>query len=356
MGLLYTNLKIFHHKEKIDSLYRENPYILSPVHVRIKPTNICNHNCKYCAYRSDSLQLGKDMVENDSIPKEKMFEIIDDLAEMKIGAVTFSGGGEPFCYKYFLDVVKKLSLTDIQFASLTNGSRLKGEIAEIFAHKGSWIRVSMDGWNDESYSTYRNIKPGAFSSLLKNMEEFKKISGGCLLGVSIIVDKKNSDHLYELIKKLKNTGADSVKISPCIIFNDGKENNLYHRSIFKKVKESAERAVSDFHDDSFEIYDSYHLLDEKFQKNYDWCPYLQILPVIGADSNIYSCQDKAYNLENGFIGSVKEERFKDFWFNNKSKFFTINPTLHCNHYCVANQKNQLILEYLNAHKKHLAFV
>ena len=99
---------------------------------------------------------------------------------------------------------KGLSLTDIQFASLTNGSRLKGEIAEIFAHKGSWIRVSMDGWNDESYSTYRNIKPGAFSSLLKNMEEFKKISGGCLLGVSIIVDKKNSDHLYELIKKLKN--------------------------------------------------------------------------------------------------------------------------------------------------------
>ncbi len=79
MGLLYSKLKIFHYKEKIDSLHSSSPDILPPVHVRIKPTNICGHNCYYCAYKVDNLQLGQDMATRDSIPANKMMEIIDDL-------------------------------------------------------------------------------------------------------------------------------------------------------------------------------------------------------------------------------------------------------------------------------------
>ena len=45
------------------------------------------------------------------IPKDKMMEIIDDLVEMKVKAVTFSGGGEPFCYPHFTETLKKLSTT-----------------------------------------------------------------------------------------------------------------------------------------------------------------------------------------------------------------------------------------------------
>jgi radical SAM protein with 4Fe4S-binding SPASM domain len=96
------------------------------------------------------------------------------------------------------------------------------------------------------------------------------------------------------------------------------------------------------------MFDSYHELDDKFNKEYDWCPYLQVLPVIGADLNIYPCQDKAYNLDEGLIGSIKNQSFKDFWFSSKENFFKINPSKVCNHHCVANSKNKLVLEYLNA--------
>ena len=36
------------------------------------------------------------MVARDFIPKAKMMEIIDDLVDMGVKAVTFSGGGDPF--------------------------------------------------------------------------------------------------------------------------------------------------------------------------------------------------------------------------------------------------------------------
>jgi MoaA/NifB/PqqE/SkfB family radical SAM enzyme len=188
------------------------------------------------------------------------------------------------------------------------------------------------------------------------MELFKKLEGKCELGVSLIVDKDNATHIHDFIKKIKSVDANSIKISPCIISNDSKENNDYHKSIFNVVKDQVCRAMSDFADKDFEIFDSYHLLEEKFSKSYEWCPYQQVLPVIGADLNIYPCQDKAYNLNEGLIGFIKNQSFKKFWFSDKNNFFKINPSIVCDHHCVANEKNKIILEYLNSDKRHLEFV
>jgi len=356
MGSLYTKLKIFHYQHKLDSLGAEVDDIAPPVHIRIKPTNVCNHRCRYCAYRAADLQLGKDMVGKDFIPREKMLEIIDDLEQMGVQAVTFSGGGEPFCYPYLAEAVRKLAGTAIRFAALTNGSLLEGELAEIFAERATWLRVSMDGWDDESYARYRGVKVGEFSRVLGNMEDFKRLGGGCFLGVSLIVDEENWSEIFNFTRRLKGTGVDSVKISPCVVSNDGAENNRYHQPFFDRAKELARLAVSELADDGFEIFDAYHSLAETFVKEYRWCPYLQILPVIGADMNVYSCQDKAYNLDEGLLGSIKQQRFRDFWYGDKEKFFRIDPAVHCNHHCVANDKNRLVLDYLAADAEHLGFV
>ena len=356
MSLLYTKMKIFHYKEKIDSLPVSVDNIMPPLHIRIKPTNVCNHNCSYCAYRMENLQLGKDMVVKDYIPEEKMREIISDIIEMGVKAVTFSGGGEPFCYPFLLESVKKLSGSSVKFAALTNGSKLEGEIAEYFASYGTWLRISLDGWDDESYSSYRGVPRGEFTKVFRNISNFNKMKGRCILGGVVIVDKKNYAHIYDLVERLKNAGVNGVKIAPCLISNNAKENNDYHSPIFNDVKELISQIVDDLEDKDFDIFDSYHEQLDTFNKKYSWCPYLQINPVIGADQNVYACHDKAYNLDNGLLGTIKDVRFKDFWFSDKSKFFRISPVKDCNHHCVVNEKNKLILEYLNADREHLEFV
>jgi len=349
-------MKIFHYMDKIDSLPADRDTILPPTHIRIKPTNVCGHNCWYCAYKSSDLQLGKDMNERDFIPREKMIEIINDLDDMDVKAVTFSGGGDPFYYPHLAEAIKKLSETEIAFAALSNGSRLKGEIAELFSTYGTWLRISLDGWDDKSYSEYRGVKEGEFTRVMENIRNFKRLSGSCYLGAVVIVDHKNASHVYELISMLQDAGADSVKISPGIVNNNGEENNEYHRRIFDSVKTQSKEAVEKMARNGFEIFDSYHLLDDKFKKDYSWCPYIQILPIIGADQNVYSCQDKAYNLDCGLIGSIRDQSFKSFWFSGKEKFFTIDPSRHCDHHCVSNSKNRLIIDYLNSDEKHLGFV
>ncbi|MCP4602602.1 MAG: radical SAM protein [Proteobacteria bacterium] len=358
MKKIYTKTKIFHFPDKLAALPRNSGRIEAPVHVRIKPTNICNHRCKYCAYSDSTLdKFGKDFGRNNlSIPHEKMVEIVDDIIAMDVKAVTFSGGGEPFVYSHFLETIRKLAESPVKFASLTNGSRLKGELAEIFAHHGTWLRVSIDGWDDESYSSYRNVRIGSFSNVMGNMERFKKLGGGCYLGVSLIVDKENASHIHEFLCRMKTIGVDSVKISPCLVSDDHGATNIYHRPFFMRVREQLEKSISELNDDTFEILDAYNELNDKYEKDYKWCPYVQLLPVIGADLNVYSCPDKAYNLGKGVVGSIKNQRFKDFWFLEKDKFFEINPSADCRHHCEKNVMNRLVLEYLYSNRDHGMFV
>ncbi|HEB72458.1 MAG TPA: radical SAM protein [Nitrospirae bacterium] len=356
MEKLYSKMKIFHYKEKLDSLAKDTENITGPIHIRIKPTNICAHHCVYCAYRSDNLQLGKDMSRKDSIPREKMLEIIDDCEKMGVRAITFSGGGDPFYYPHLFETVTKLSATSIKFAALTNGSRLKGDLAEIFAEHGAWLRVSIDGWDDESYSKYRGVRNGEFTNVMNNIAAFKKLRGACYIGGVIIVNNANFNHIFELTSRLKNVGANTVKISPCIVGDNGPKNNEYHKVFYEQAKEQIRKATEELLEPGFEIYDSYHLLEEKFNKDYRWCPYLQILPVIGADCNVYSCQDKAYNFNGGLLGCIKNQRFMDFWFEDKSRFYKIDPLKHCDHHCVSNDKNKFIIDYLETDNGHMAFV
>jgi MoaA/NifB/PqqE/SkfB family radical SAM enzyme len=356
MGLLYTKMKVFHYKDKLDSLPLHVPEVLPPLHVRVKPTNLCNHNCWYCAYRRENLQLGKDMAAKDQIPREKMLEIVEDFAEMGVRAVTFSGGGEPLCYPHLAETLHSLASEGIRFAALTNGSRLQGEIADLFAHRGTWVRVSMDGWDGPSYARCRRVAEKEFSRVMGNLEAFKKLGGDCYLGIIVIVDEHNAPHVYEMIRQIRDTGADSVKVSPCIVSNDSEESNAYHRPYFSLVAGQIDRALMDFADERFEVFNSYGEQLTTFQKSYNWCPYIQINPVIGADLNVYSCHDKAYNLDEGLICSIRRQRFRDAWLADKSQFFRINPRKCCSHHCVVNDKNRMILEYLDTDPDHAMFV
>lgn len=351
----YSKMKILHYQDKLYSLPGDEGRALPPIHVRVKPQNACNHNCSYCAYRLESLSVGKDMSVRDRMPREKLLELIDDFIEMGVKAVTFSGGGEPFLYPHLAEAAAKLAASPLSFAALTNGSRLEGEAAAIFAASATWVRVSIDGYDDASYTHYRRVEHGEFSRVMGNMAAFKRLGGPCHLGLSMIVDDFNAGHIFALARQVKDIGVDSLKISPCITRNVGAENDAYHRSFHELARAQIERVKAELEDARFEIFDAYHQLDARFEKNYSWCPNIQILPVVGADLNVYCCQDKAYNNE-GILGSIKDVRFKDFWYADKARFFRIDPSRQCSHHCVASAKNKLILEFLGSRGEHAGFV
>lgn len=354
MVILYSHLKFLRFTEQLSALRQGT--VAAPVHIRIKPTNRCNHNCWYCAYRFDDLKLGEDMNEADAIPEDKMMEIIDDVVAMGVKAVTFSGGGEPLLYRPLPDVIERLAAGGVKVATLTNGANLKGRVAEALARHATWVRISIDAWDDDSYVKSRGARPGEFTRLLENMRAFVATGTSCTLGVSLIIGENNHDRIVDVCRILKDVGVNHVKLSGAVVGNTGADNNAYHRRFAETANVQISQALK-LCDDRFQVINHYHELEERFDKSYTTCPFLQFLTVIGADQTVYTCQDKAYTRD-GVLGSIRDRSFKDFWFSeeNRAKLRGFDPSRLCGHHCVSHAKNLAILDYLSLDPEHGAFV
>jgi len=353
MSRKYSDFKFLEFPEIIASL--KDKKVCPPVHVRIKPTNVCNHDCWYCAYHSSGLQLGDQMTYRDVIPFDKMSEIADDIIEMGVKAVTFSGGGEPLLYKKLPEIIEKLHNGGVKVATLTNGANLKGAMATAFQKYGTWVRISLDGYDDKSYAEARNIKNGEFTKLLENIKKFKSVKSNCVLGCSFIVGNSNYKEVFNVCKLLKDAGVDHVKISGVVVGNTPDDNNKYHSKIKKVVTEQIDKS-NKISDSNFSVINHYHDLEDRFEKSYEICPFILYRPVIGADCNVYTCQDKAYT-DSGKLGNITNIRFKEFWSSdeNRKAVYNINPSLDCNHHCISHSKNEVINELLSIDPEHLPF-
>jgi sulfatase maturation enzyme AslB (radical SAM superfamily) len=354
--LVYSNLKIFQQSKKLDAITEGR--FTAPIYIRLKPTNICNHSCWYCGYQANpDMSMGDDIDLRDVIPHDKLNELCDDFIKLGVKAVTFTGGGEPLVYPKIDLFLDKLLNHNIKVAVITNGANLKGRIASSLAGKASWVRVSMDGWDNQSYIKYRKTKDGEFDKIIENIKNFSTIKGKTKLSISYNVDKDNHDKVYEIAKLMKSIGAETLKFTGCVIYDDLLKNINYHKEFSKLTSQLIEKAKKDFESDGFEIQNVYSIQNERYKKNYHRCFFSEYLTVIGADMNVYACHDKAYTKQ-GLLGSIKDTSFYDFWLKGDAQaaIKKIDPSIHCTHHCTADQKNKFLSEYMSIDDDHSDFV
>ena len=150
----YSSLKIFGHLEEIQKV--RNGKRVAPIYIRIKPTNLCNQNCYYCHYKNPYLTLDQ-YVPADEIKREKMLEIVRDMKDIGVKAVTFSGGGEPLLYPYIEETMEAVLDAGIDLSIITNGTLLTGRKAELLS-QAKWVRISLESGCAETYSKIRDRK------------------------------------------------------------------------------------------------------------------------------------------------------------------------------------------------------
>ena len=361
MSRLYTQSKVFHFEDKLRALREDR--VTPPVHIRLKPENRCNHDCWWCCYRTSSLLMNEKMDEADRIPREKMREIADDIVAMAVRAVTFSGGGEPLIYPWFVETVQRLVEGGVKIAVLTNGSALSGETARLLAERASWVRVSMDGMEGPSYERSRRAPAREADRICANIEAFAGLSGRqCVLGVNYVVTRENHGDTVPFLRRMKALGADHVKVCEAVVGVTFEENRAYVADFIGPLRDAVGEAKEALDDESFRVVDKLIDPDDEnlarsYQKDYRRCVFAECLTVIAADLNVYTCQDKAYT-EAGLLGSLEETSFGDLWASkqNRARLRAVDPSRHCHHHCVAHDKNLLLLDYLEARPDHLDFI
>lgn len=350
----YSNLKIFAHAQQLNDIGEGKR--IAPIYVRIKPTNYCNHKCYYCSYADSVLGLRDSVNRQDQISWEKMKEIVADLADMGVKAVTFSGGGEPLVYPYIIETMQRILDAGIDLSIITNGQLLKDERAEVLAN-AKWVRVSFDSANADTYSKVRQLPLEAFDEVCNNIKNFSKIKqDNCELGINFVVNHENAAQIYDMAKMVRDLGVNHIKYTARVT----KDLFEYHEPFKQSVIEQIHRAKTELENERFRIIDKYEGDFDSalvFHRCYDKCYINKIFTVIAADSKVYFCHDKAY-VKDGVVGDLSKQSFKDLWFSEESKrmYQEFNPQIECNHHCVYDDRNELLNTFYGLDRNHINFI
>jgi MoaA/NifB/PqqE/SkfB family radical SAM enzyme len=347
--------------DKIAQLRNGEQIVPKQVHFII--SDLCNQDCHFCAYRSSTgmttEQFGADtgkgftMNPNRMIESGKACEILNDMAELGVKAVQFTGGGEPTVHPDHLLLFAHAQALGMQTSLVTNGARLREGWEGVF-NKMAWIRVSVDAGKPETYGRVRRVPPSQYGRTIDNIERMGRVlPPSCLFGAGFVVTRENYKEIFEGCLNLKHAGVSYVRL--CAMFST--DGPAYYEGIYKEIKGRIAGAKA-LEDDEFKIVDLFgdRISDlREHSPDYSFCGYQQFVTYIGGNLKVYRCCTTSYTAH-GEVGDLSDKTFKQ-WFTSERKNgrYAEFDARTCA-VCQFNGQNRVINYLLETEPIHVDFV
>lgn len=307
--MIYSNLKAIHHRDRIEELRQGR--LIMPTQVQIDLTNLCNHRCPYCFYRCARTETLNALFNEDDVFEYARFcALIKEFSKLGIGAVQYTGGGEPFMHLKIYEILEMTVASGIEFSIVTNGGLLDEKRIDLLKH-ASWIRFSLDAATSATHMKSQKPKHPEFFQILSKIKHIAKSCPDVIIGISFVANPINYKELLSAAEWAKSLGAHNIRLS---VAYTPRGADLY-RGIWPSIEEQARQAKKKFEDKNFKVFNliASHLenLDLK-QKGYSFCGYQHFTAVLGADMELYPCCTLKYNPL-GKLGNLKDKTFFELW-------------------------------------------
>ena len=345
---VFSSLKAAWHVDRIRQL-RDGKDIV-PTHVQLIISDLCNQDCHFCAYRmSGGFSTEKFADENGNrnpvrfIPTAKACEILDDCRELGVGAIEFTGGGEPTVHPDHIEIIGHAQKLGLQTGLVTNAVRLKDRA--VFRNL-DWLRISLDAGTVGTYERIRVSKQ--WPKVIENIRlaaTFEKP----YVGVGFVVTRENWSELVPFCEQMRELGVPYVRIS-AMFSTDGAG---YYDALLDYIGRERAKARQ-LETDKFKVVDFFGNRVEDLElgkPDYKFCGEQQFVLYIGGDQKVYTCCTNAYTTH-GEIGDLKNQRFKDWLPTHRRYDF---DSRGC-HHCQFNEKNRVINFMLDDNPRHVDFV
>lgn len=144
-------------------------------------TRQCNLACQHCYM--DARSSGR-----DELSLEEGIRLIDDLAEMKIPVLIFTGG-EPLLSKNFYAYAFHAREVGLRTVISTNGTVITPEVARLLAEaRIRYVGVSLDSARPESHDQFRGVS-GAHAMALQGLKNAR--DAGLRTGLRVTLTRDN---------------------------------------------------------------------------------------------------------------------------------------------------------------------
>jgi MoaA/NifB/PqqE/SkfB family radical SAM enzyme len=283
-----------------------------------------------------------------------------------VKAVTFSGGGEPLAYgeKRILEAATWAREKGLDAALITNGSLLT---ESAFLEHLEWLRVSLDGYDPETFARFHGRGGGEFSKVLDRLRAIgqaaqtrKQAGQKCAtLGVGFLTDRTSHERgdilrMAEFCAAIP--GLDYLQFRPLVgnmVVQPDLEGGYkgFGRSDLDALLADF-REAQKFSRPDFAILLSagkyFALAELGFGKNYNSCFGHFLQATIGADCKVYICCH-GQGLEKFCLGDLRLNTFAEIWHSARARqvFNNIDPRINCPPACRLHPQNSILQKIKN---------
>jgi MoaA/NifB/PqqE/SkfB family radical SAM enzyme len=345
----FSSDKILKHLDRVHEWFRGgNPF---PITVELDMTNLCNHRCPECVVNYFRV------ADNNSLSLATAKNIIRQLAKNKVRGLIFTGGGEPLCNPYLLEVIELAKQKGLDLGFITNGSLINAKSAKVILKHCTWLRISLDAASPEVFALTHGMNGREFSSILEKIELLidtkKRMQSNCTIGVGFLTSDTSVSDMVKATSLCQKLKVNYLQFRPMQIHRGGKFE--YHWiDVEDKISECLE-----YSGNGFQVLYSKHKYemakDPQFGRNYHKCYGQQFATVISASAKMYiCCHTRGY--EKYCIGDLNKHSFQKIWNSQRRKDIVSRiDFLDCIPLCRDNTFNQ-ILWNIKQPREHINFL
>jgi len=176
-------------------------------------TAACNLSCRHCVVGA-----GKKL--DGELSTERCLQLAQELAEIGVRSVTFSGG-EPLIHPDFRLLAGRVRELGLMVQVSTNGTLVTPEIAYWFRQIGAEIQVSLDGSTPEIHD-YMRPGRGAFHKTIAGIEAL--VAAGHEITIGTVVSTINLADIPSILALAEKLGVARFRLIPFIPKGRGYDN------------------------------------------------------------------------------------------------------------------------------------
>lgn len=359
-----TPSKVFAHLDRLEAWKRgEKP---APVTIEWDLSNRCYLGCQSCHFAHTHTK-GPWTRKNRVLPTayDSTGDLADpvlvkhairEMAEAGVRGIVFTGGGEPTTHPDWLELAEEAHLRGLDVGMYTAGGLISEEKAEKFAHIATWVVVSLDACDRETYQQEKGVD--GFDRACQAVSALS-LEYSATVGVSYLLHAKNWHRASEMLALARELGATYTTFRPTIETSPDNPavctvDRQWITDAFgedpNSGRESTLRQIAQEPDVELDIQRYYDYRDWS-GRSYATCHGIKLNATVTPDGRVWVCPQRR-GVEGSEIGDLRKESFQKLWSRHVGQWTDFSQ---CRVMCRLHLVNQ-VLQEVYAPMQHEAFV
>ncbi len=271
-----------------------------------------------------------------------------EVAAAGVKGVVWTGGGEPTTHPEWLSIARVAHEAGLEQGMYTLGGLLTPETGKAFASMATWVVVSLDCPDGESYAAAKGVPPARFKAACDGVR-YLAAAGKATVGVSFMIHAENWMLMPEMVAVSRSLGATYTTFRPAIAEGPTEAQPVGDRTWIDQAMPALQMMAAE---------PDVECDPARFAEYRDWqgraysvCHGIKLNTTITPEGRVWVCPQRR-GIAGSELGDLRRESFADIWARHPGQWRNLSD---CRTMCRLHLLNGVLANVFQP-RAHEAFV